>query len=332
MKALVSRLPGGPETLVVAELPDPVPGEGQVQVAVRACGVNYADLLVIQDLYQLKPPRPFAPGSEVSDVVTAVGNGVDRVAIGDRVVLAPVHDGMAALAVGDARDCWKIPDSMPFDEAAAFLLNYVTSYHALKHRGQLRAGQTLLVLGAGGGVGLAAVELGKCLGARVIAAVSSEDKLRLAEECGAASGVIYPVGPLDKADARALTQRFKAACGQDGAHVIYDAIGGQYSEAALRAIAWHGHFLVIGFPAGIPAIPLNLPLLKGCHIVGVFIGDEIARDRDTHERNVQDLFELYCQGRIRPTVSERFPLARGGDAIARLGARAARGKLVVTLD
>jgi NADPH2:quinone reductase len=220
---------------------------------------------------------------------------------------------------------------MPFDEAASLMMTYGTSYHALKDRAQLQAGETLLVLGAAGGVGLAAVELGKSMGARVIAAASSEDKLALAQECGAESGVQYPLGPLDKADARALTEHFKAACGSDGAHVIYDAIGGDYAEAALRSIAWRGRFLVVGFPAGIPKIPLNLPLLKNCQIVGVFWGDSVARRPAEHAQNVKELLDLYSQGRIRPMVTERFPLARGGEAIARLGARATRGKLAVMI-
>jgi NADPH2:quinone reductase len=331
MKALISRQPGGPETLVLQDMPDPVPGPGQVRVAVRACGVNYPDLLIIQDLYQIKPPRPFAPGSEVGGVVDAIGSGVENVKVGDRVLLAPVRGGMAEFTVGDARNCWKISDSMPFDEAASLMMTYGTSYHALKDRAQLQPGETLLVLGAAGGVGLAAVELGKSMGARVIAAASSQEKLALAQECGAESGVQYPLGPLDKADARALTEHFKAACGSDGAHVIYDAIGGDYAEAALRAIAWRGRFLVVGFPAGIPKIPLNLPLLKNCQIVGVFWGDSVARRPAEHAHNVKELLELYSQGRIRPMVTERFPLARGGEAIARLGARATRGKLAVMI-
>jgi NADPH2:quinone reductase len=331
MKALISREPGGPQTLVLQDMPDPVPGPGQVRVAVRACGVNYPDLLIIQDLYQIKPPRPFAPGSECAGVVDALGAGVANVAVGDRVLLAPVRGGMSELVVGDARNCWKIPDSMPFDEAACLVMTYGTSYHALKDRAALKAGETLLVLGAAGGVGLAAVELGKSMGARVIAAASSEEKLALAEEVGAESGVLYPVGPLDKADAKALTERFKAACGNDGAHVIYDAIGGDYSEAALRSIAWNGRFLVVGFPAGIPKIPLNLPLLKNCQIVGVFWGDSVARRPQQHAQNMSELLELYTEGRIRPMVTERFPLARGGEAIARLGARVTRGKLAVII-
>jgi len=332
MKALLSRQPGGPETLVLQDVPDPLAGPNQVRVRVRACSVNYPDLLIIQDLYQIKPPRPFAPGSEVAGIVDAIGPGVTNVSVGDRVLLAPVRGGMAELAVGEARNCWKISASMPFDEAASLMMTYGTSQHALKDRAQLKAGETLLVLGAAGGVGLAAVELGKAMGARVIAAASSPEKLALAQECGAERGVQYPTGPLDKADAKALTERFKAACGSDGANVIYDAIGGDYAEAALRAIAYNGRFLVVGFPAGIPKIPLNLPLLKSCQIVGVFWGDFVARRPAQHAQNVAELLDLYAQGRIRPLITERFALARGGDAIARLGARTTRGKLAVMID
>src|SRR6202166_1875548 len=252
MKALLSKHPGGPETLVLEDIPEPVAGPGEVRVAVRACGVNYPDILIIHDLYQYEPRRPFAPGAEIAGVVDAVGDGVEHVRAGDRVALSPARSGMAEKAVGLASNCWKIPDSMPFDQAAALLMTYGTSQHALKDRAQLKPQETLLVLGAAGGVGLAAVELGKAMGARVIAAASSADKLALAREHGADDGVQYPVGPLDKTAARALTDAFKAACGADGANVIYDGIGGDYTESALRAIAWAGRHLVVGFTAGIP--------------------------------------------------------------------------------
>jgi len=288
--------------------------------------------LIIQDLYQYKPPRPFAPGGEVAGVVDAVGEGVNTVRVGDRVLLSPVRSGMAEKVVGRAGNCWRIPDAMPFDQAAALLMTYGTSQHALKDRAQLRPGETLLVLGAAGGVGLAAVELGKAMGARVIAAASSAEKLALARDHGAEEGVQYLAGPLDKNQARALTDRFKAACGAAGADVIYDGVGGDYTEAALRAIAWAGRHLVVGFPAGIPKLPLNLPLLKGCQIVGVFWGEFTRRFPAMHAANVAALLSLYIEGRIKPAVTERFPLARGAQAIARLGAREARGKVVVTLD
>lgn len=331
MKALLSKTCGGPETLVLEDVPEPIPGPGEVRIAVRACGVNYPDLLIIQDLYQYKPPRPFAPGAEVAGVIDAAGEGVDRLRAGDRVLMSPVRSGMAEKAVGLAGNCWKIPDAMPFDQAAALLMTYGTSQHALKDRAQLRSGETLLVLGAAGGVGLAAVELGKAMGARVIAAASSEEKLSLAREHGADLGVQYPTGPLDKTQARALTDRFKAACGADGAQVIYDGVGGDYTEAALRAIGWQGRHLVVGFPAGIPRLPLNLPLLKSCQIVGVFWGEFTSRFPALHAANVAALMTLYLEGRIKPAVTERFPLARGGEAIARLGAREARGKVVVLI-
>jgi NADPH2:quinone reductase len=332
MKALLSKQPGGPETLVLEDIPEPVPGPKEVRIAVRACGVNYPDLLIIQDLYQYKPPRPFAPGAEIAGVVDAIGAGVEHLKAGDRVLMSPVRSGMAEKVVGLAGNCWKIPDVMPFDAAAALLMTYGTSQHALKDRAQLRPGETLLVLGAGGGVGLAAVELGKAMGARVVAAASSADKLALARDHGADEVVQYPVGPLDKTQARALTDSFKAACGADGAQVIYDGVGGDYTEAALRAIGWQGRHLVVGFPAGIAKLPLNLALLKGCQIVGVFWGEFTARYPALHAANVAALMTLYLDGRIKPAVTERFPLARGAEAIAKLGTRAARGKMVVMID
>src|ERR1700704_2492878 len=332
MKALLSKHPGGPETLVLDDLPEPVPGPKEVRITVRACGINYPDLLIIQDLYQYKPPRPFAPGAEVAGVIDAVGDGVAKLRTGDRVLLSPVRGGMAEKAVGPAGNCWKIPGAMPFDEAAALLMTYGTSHHALKDRARLKSGETLLVLGAAGGVGLAAVELGKAMGARVVAAASSPEKLAPAAGHGADEAVQYPVGALDKTQARALTDRFKAACGADGAQVIYDGVGGDYTEAALRAIGWQGRHLVVGFPAGIPKLPLNLPLLKGCQIVGVFWGEFTVRYPAEHAANVAALMALYLDGRIKPAVTERFPLARGAEAIARLGARQARGKIVVMID
>jgi NADPH:quinone reductase len=332
LKALLSRFPGGPDTLQLDEIPEPVPGAGQVRIAVRACGVNFPDLLVIQDLYQYKPPRPFAPGAEVAGVVDAVGADVENVRVGDRVLASPVSDGMAEKALSLAADCWKIPDVMPFAEAACLLMTYATSQYALQDRAQLRVGETLLVIGAGGGVGLAAVQLGKAMGARVVAAASSDDKLALAREHGADGGVLYPPGPLDKMGARALTDRFKAACGVNGAHVICDAVGGEYTEAALRAIAWEGRYLVVGFPAGIPRLPLNLTLLKSCQVIGVFWGEFTRRFPRLHAANVAALMTLYLEGRIKPVVTERFPFERAAEAISLLGARTARGKLVVVME
>ena len=332
MRALLSVATGGPETLVLQDRPSPEARDGQAVVAVKACGVNYPDVLIIEDKYQFKPPRPFSPGSEFSGVVTSVGAGVTNVEVGDRVLANAGNGGMAEALAVDAARLTPIPDGMPFDEAAAFLMTYGTSYYALKDRGFLKPGQTLLVLGAAGGVGLAAVELGVAMGARVIAAASSQDKVDLAVKHGAASGLVYPRGPFDRDGQKALSEQFKQACGKDGADVVYDGVGGDYAEASLRSMAWEGRFLVIGFPAGIPRIPLNLALLKSCDIVGVFWGAAVARDPAGHQRNVAELLDLYAAGKIKPYVSERFPLERGGDAIAHLASRKAMGKVVVTME
>jgi NADPH:quinone reductase len=332
MRALLSHRTGGPETLVLEDVPEPPVGPAEVRVAVHACGVNFPDLLIIQDLYQFKPPRPFIPGGEVAGIVEAVGAGVDKVRPGDRVLMSPVRGGMAQKVVGAAAACWKIPDTMPFDEAAALLLTYGTSQHALQDRAQLRAGETLLVLGAAGGVGLAAVELGKALGAHVVAAASSAEKLALARERGADAGVQYPSGRLDKDAARALTDRFRASCGASGAQVICDPVGGDYTEAALRAIGRQGRHLVVGFTAGIPKLPLNLALLKSCQIIGVYWGEFIQHLPERHAANVAALMALYREGRIKPASSERFPLQRAAEAIGRLGTREVRGKVVVMIE
>jgi NADPH2:quinone reductase len=332
MKAMLSRRVGGPETLTLEELPDPKPGNGQVLLAVKACGVNYPDLLIIEDRYQFKPERPFAPGGEVAGVVEAVGAGVTRFKPGDRVIGSSISGGMAEKLVLDAERCIAMPAAMPFDEASALVLTYGTTIYALKDRGHLKRGETLLVLGAAGGVGISAVELGKAYGARVIAAVSSPEKLAFARKHGADDGVVYPPGPFDKAGAKALADLFKGACGENGADVIYDPVGGDYSEAALRAIAWEGRFLVVGFPAGIAKLPLNLTLLKSCQVVGVFWGAFTRRDPAANARNIAELMQLYADGKIKPVVSERYPLARAGEAIRKLGERKAMGKIVVTME
>jgi NADPH2:quinone reductase len=332
MKAMLSKSVGGPQTLVLEDLPDPVPGAGEVLLAVRACGVNYPDLLIIEDRYQFKPPRPFAPGGEVAGVVEAIGPGVRNLNRGDRVIGSCGHGGMADKLVIAADSCFVMPPTMPFDIASALVLTYGTSLHALKDRAQIRPGELLLVLGAAGGVGLSAIELGKAMGARVIAAASSEEKVALARRHGADDGVVYPTGPFDRAGTKALSDLFKRACGEKGADVIYDPVGGDYSEAALRAIAWEGRLLVVGFPSGIPRLPLNLALLKSCQIVGVFWGGFARRDPAANAANIAELMQLYAKGAIKPLVSERYPLARAGEAIARLAARKAMGKIVVTMD
>ncbi len=332
MKAMLSKQVGGPETLVLEELPDPKPAAGEVVIAVKACGVNYPDLLIIQDRYQYKPERPFSPGGEVAGIVEAVGSGVTSLKIGDRVIGSATWGGMAEKLALRAERCTPFPPNMPMDEAAALILTYGTSIYALKDRAKLAKGETLLVLGAAGGVGLSAVELGKAMGARVIAAASTEEKLALAKKHGADDGVVYPAGPFDKAGSKALADLFKKACGEKGADVIYDPVGGDYSEAALRAIGWEGRHLVVGFPAGIPKLPLNLTLLKSCQVVGVFWGEFTRRDPAGNAANIRALMQFYADGAIRPLVSERYPLARAGAAIAKLGARQAMGKIVVTME
>ena len=332
MKALLSTVAGGPETLTLGELPTPNPAAGQVRIAVAACSVNYPDVLIIQDRYQLRPPRPFAPGLDVAGIVDAVGAGVTRLPPGTRVLAATNgYGGMAEHVVVPEHNCMVVPSRLPLDEAAAMLTTYGTSYHALYGRAQLQRGETLLVLGAAGGVGLAAVELGKAAGARVIAAASSADKVELARRYGADGGLVYPAGPFTKERAKQLTEEFKAVCGPDGAHVIYDAVGGAYSEPALRAIAYEGRFLVVGFPAGIAQVPLNLPLLKSCQIVGVFWGGAITRHPDRLQRDWDAVAALYEQGLLHPYISERYPLEQGAVAISRLASRQATGKVVVML-
>ena len=331
MKAVLSRSPGGPETLVLADIPEPIPAAGQVRIKVAAVGVNYPDVLIIEDKYQVRPNRPFSPGAEAAGTIDAVGADVAGLSVGDRVLAMPGYGAMAEKLVVAAGRCARIPDAMPFDEAAAFLMTYGTSHHALADRGRLRSGETLLVLGAAGGVGLAAVEIGAAMGARVVAAVSSPEKLALARSRGAADGFVYPEGPFDEQARKSLAAAFKSACGPSGADVVYDPVGGDYAEAALRAIAWRGRFLVVGFPAGIPKIPLNLALLKGCDIVGVFWGGFVEREPAAHQASLAALFALYGTGQIRPEVSERFPLERAGEAITALASRRVRGKAIVTI-
>lgn len=331
MKAVLSKVIGGPETLVVEDLPDPTPKAGEVVIQVHACGVNYPDVLIIEDKYQFRPERPFAPGGEVAGVIESVGEGVTHLKVGDRVIGSTGWGGMAEKIALAAGRCIPIPDAMPFDEASAFILTYGTSHYALKQRAHLKAGETVLVLGAAGGVGLAAVELAKAAGAKVVAAASSQEKVDLAIQRGADSGVVYPMGPFDRDGQKALSDMFKQACGPAGADVIYDAVGGDYAEAALRAIGWEGRFLVIGFPAGIPKIPLNLTLLKSCQIVGVFWGAFTARNPAENAENVKELLALYTAGKIRPHVSARYPMEQAGEAIRQLSSRKAQGKVVVTM-
>ncbi|MDZ4778381.1 MAG: NADPH:quinone oxidoreductase family protein [Alphaproteobacteria bacterium] len=332
MKALFSTAPGGPETLVLTDAPAPVAGPGEVVVSVKAVGVNFPDVLIIKDMYQFKPERPFAPGGEIAGVVKSVGEGVTTLKPGDRVIGSTGWGGMAEELALNANRVRKIPDAMPYDEAAAFLMTYGTSHYALKDRAHIKPGESLLVLGAAGGVGIAAVELGKAMGAKVIAAASTQEKVDFAKACGADEGIVYPatLDENDRAATKALSEAFKTA-GGGGVDVIYDAVGGAYAEPALRAMNWEGRFLVIGFPAGIPKIPLNLTLLKSCQVVGVFWGAFVARDPKANEANVAELFDLYAKGKIKPRVSAHFPLARGAEAIQHLADRKVQGKVVVTI-
>ncbi len=332
MRAILSTAPGGPESLTLATMDDPTPGRGEALVAVKAVGINFPDTLIIEDRYQFKPERPFSPGGELAGVVEALGEGAKGVQVGDRVIAVPGWGGLREKLTVPAATLMKIPDGMDFAAAAALTMTYGTSYYALKDRARLKTGETLLVLGAAGGVGVAAVELGKAMGARVVAAVSGEDKAAFAREAGADDAVIYPRGPLDRDQQKALSVEFKRVLGSDGADVVYDAVGGAYCEPALRAMNWDGRYLVVGFPAGIPAPPLNLTLLKSVSIVGVFWGAAVMRDPAAHAANMADLFGLWGQGKVRPRISATYPLDRAGEAIRALGERSAMGKIVVTVD
>jgi len=331
VRALLSHEPGGPETLRLDELPDPQPGPGELLVRVRAAAINFPDVLIIEDRYQLKPPRPFAPGGEIAGEIEAIGEGVQGWTVGDRVIAVTGFGGLVEKIVIPAKSAFPLPEERSFEDGAALLLTYATSIHALLDRGRLQAGQTLLVLGAAGGVGLTAVELGKAYEARVIAAVSSEEKAQAARDAGADEAIVYPQGPFDKDGQKALAQLFKDAVGPAGADVIFDPVGGEYTEAALRSIAWEGRFLVVGFPAGIARLPLNLTLLKSCDVCGVFWGAFAARDPKANAAHVDTLFKLWRQGMISPKVSGTYPLERAGEAIRAIAERRVIGKLVVTI-
>jgi NADPH:quinone reductase-like Zn-dependent oxidoreductase len=329
MRALFSHAPGGPETLSLDEIADPSPAAGDLLVRVRACSINFPDVLIIEDKYQLKPPRPFAPGSEIAGEVEAVGDGVTGWQPGDRVIAAVGYGGLVEKIVIRANQAIPLPAERSFEEGSALLLTYATAIHALVDRGRLEAGQTLLVLGAAGGVGIASFEFGNALAARFVAAATSEEKAAAARAAGADDAVIYPSGEFDP---RALSQLFKDAVGPNGADVILDPVGGDYAEPALRSIAWEGRFLVVGFPAGIPKLPLNLTLLKSCDVCGVFWGAFAARDPQRNAAHVEQLFRWWAEGKIAPKVSATYPLERGGEAIAALRDRKAIGKVVVTRD
>lgn len=324
MKALVSEYCGPAETLVLHDMPEPMPGPGEVSVAVEACGINYPDVLMIEDRYQFRIERPFAPGIEICGRVAALGDGVADIVPGTRILAQIRSGGLAEMAIAKADRLIIVPDTIAPEQAAGVLLTYGTSYHALHDRANLRPGETLLVLGAGGGVGLAAVALGKCLGAFVVATASSEEKAAAARRSGADRTLVYS----KEVDRRAFTEQLKAIC-PNGADVIYDPVGGDYAEPALRAIAWNGRYLVVGFAAGIPHIPLNLILLKGAQVIGVFWGAAIERDPAGMRSSVATIIDWLVEGRISPMPPTIYSLAEGGDAIAALQHRRAVGKLVV---
>lgn len=322
MKALLCKAHGLPDTLVVEDVPLPQPGAGEVRVKVEAAGVNFPDALIIQDKYQFKPALPFSPGGELAGVVTAVGPGVTRAAVGDRVAAMIAWGAFAEEALVPQERLVALPAGMPSEIGGAFLMTYGTCWHALKDRAQLRAGETLLVLGAAGGIGLAAIELGKALGARVIAAASSPQKLRACVEQGADETIDY-----ERED---LRERLKALTGGRGVDVVCDPVGGRFSEPALRSLAWRGRFLVVGFAGGeIARIPLNLPLLKGCSIAGVFWGDFVKREPAAAEADTRALFDLFRSGAIRPRITVQCDLPGTGAVLEQLLRRQLVGKAVV---
>ncbi|TMH66433.1 MAG: NADPH:quinone oxidoreductase family protein [Betaproteobacteria bacterium] len=324
MKAVLCKQYGPPESLVVEELPAPRPGPGEVVVSVKAASVNFPDFLIIQNKYQFKPPLPFSPGSELAGVVKEVGAGVSNVRPGDRVIAFTTYGAFAEEVKTEVARLLPLPEKMDFITGAAFLLTYATSDHALRDRGALKAGEALLVLGAAGGVGLAAIEIGSALGARVIACASSEDKLAVCREHGADATINYA--------SEDLRERVKALTEGRGVDVVYDAVGGAYTEPAFRSLAWRGRLLVVGFAAGeIPKLPLNLALLKGAAVVGVFWGDFARREPKAFAESVRQLARWYGEGRLRPHVSQTLPLERAAEAIQLLASRKAKGKVVLTM-
>ncbi|WP_070886022.1 NADPH:quinone oxidoreductase family protein [Pseudomonas argentinensis] len=325
MKALLCKAFGPAATLVLEDVDSPRLKGNEVLIEVQAAGVNFPDTLIIEGKYQFKPPFPFSPGGEVAGVVSAVGDKVVHLKTGDRVMALTGWGGFAEQVAAPAYNVLPVPESMELNIAAAFGMTYGTSMHALHQRANLQPGETLLVLGAAGGVGLAAVEIGKAMGARVIAAASSAEKLEVARTAGADALINY--------SEQSLKDEVKRLTNGQGVDVIYDPVGGPLFEEAFRCMAWNGRFLVVGFAAGggIPALPANLPLLKGAALVGVFWGSFAGRQPADNADNFRQLFAWHAEGKLKPLVSQTFPLERGGEAIAALGQRKAVGKLVVTV-
>lgn len=322
MKAVLCKSYGPPENLTFEQVEDPKPKAHEVLIDIYAAGLNFPDTLQIEGKYQFQPPFPFTPGSEVGGIVAEVGEGVTQVNVGDRVLAMVGTGGMAERVVASEPGVERIPDSMDMKTASGFGMIYGTSYHALKQRADLQPGETLLVLGASGGVGLAAVEIGKAFGARVIAAASTDEKLQVAKNAGADELINYSDG--------VLKEKVKALTDQNGADVIYDPVGGDMFDQAIRCINWKGRLLVVGFASGrIPSLPANLALLKGCQVVGVFWGAFRGREPEVHEQNTRDLFQLYNEGKLKPLVKDCFPLEKYEDALNIFIQRKAVGKVVL---
>jgi NADPH2:quinone reductase len=324
MRAVVCRVYGPPESLAIEDVASPLPGPGEVVIETRAASVNYPDVLIIQNKYQFKPPLPFSPGSELAGVVKAVGPGVTSFKRGDPVMAFTTYGAFAEEVRTEARRLLAIPEGMTYEQAAAFGLTYATAEHALGDRGQLNAGDTLLVLGAAGGVGIAAIEIGKARGARVIACASSEEKLSLCRDHGADATINYA--------SQDLREGIAAVTGGAGIDVVYDPVGGSYTEPALRSLRWRGRLLVVGFAAGdIPRIALNLTLLKGCSIVGVFWGEFARREPERFAASIEQLRHWFGEGRLKPPVTATFPLERAAEALTLMAGRQVMGKLVLTV-
>lgn len=332
MHALLSLATGGPESLALGELPQPQPQPRQVRVRVSACSLGFPDLLMIQDQYQVRPQRPFAPGGGVAGIVEAVGAEVSGLQVGDRVVGLCLWGGLAQEAVLDAALCVVVPEGVEMEDAAAMAQSHLTAWYALQKRARVRVGDVLLVTGAAGGVGLAAVELGKAWGARVVAAASSVDKLDEAFACGADAGVVYPSGAISKDAGRAFGQSLKQAVGAQGANLVLDVVGGELAEACLRAMAWEGSYLVVGFAAGVPKLPANLLLLKGCQALGVSTGEWMTRDSAGFQAALRELLDMCRQQLVRPRITRRLPLAQAAEGLGLIARREARGKVLVTMD
>lgn len=322
MHAWLCTNPIGVEALAWTELPDPAPKAGEVLVEIRAASLNFPDLLMVQNKYQIKPPLPFVPGSEFAGVVQAVGDGVSHLQVGQNVACLSGTGGFATHTIAPAARCIPLPDGFGHVDAAAFIMTYATSYHALLDRGQLQAGETVLVLGAAGGVGTAAIQIAKAVGAHVIAAASTDEKCDVCLKLGADAVINYSVEDLRDA-AKSLTDG-------RGPDVIYDPVGGALAEPAFRSIAWRGRYLVVGFASGpIPSLPLNLPLLKGASVVGVFWGEFAKREPQANASMMGTLLQWYAQGKIRPAIDRTMPMSQLPAAFAHMGARAVIGKLVL---